>query len=129
MLRLRDDQWEGIREHFPEEHLLDSRPGRKPIPAREVIEDMLWILNAGAQWHLLPQCYPNYKTVHRRFQQWCEREVLWGEGASDERESFIDGMQGLILPGSTHITCSSSARNSWRSFSALEGRHPFSQWR
>ena len=35
-----------------------------------------WILNTGAQRHMLPQCYPNYKTVHRRFQQWCEREVL-----------------------------------------------------
>ncbi len=50
---------------------------------------------------MLPQCYPNYKTVHRRFQQWCEREVLRelltqlantlrDEGAIDERESFID---------------------------------------
>jgi transposase len=28
----------------------------------------MWILNPGAQWHMLPQCYPNYKTVHRRFQ-------------------------------------------------------------
>jgi transposase len=41
-----------------------------------VLEAALWILNTGAQWHILPQCYPNYKTVHRRFQQWCEREVL-----------------------------------------------------
>jgi transposase len=50
-------------------------PGRKPVPTREVLEAALWILNTGAQWHMLPQCYPNYKTVHRRF-QWCEREVL-----------------------------------------------------
>ena len=27
--------------------------------------------NTGAQWHMLPQSYPNYKTVHRRFQTWC----------------------------------------------------------
>ena len=62
---------------------------------------MLWILNTGAQWHMLPQCYPNYKTVHRRFQQWCEREVLReilrelanalrDEGGIDESECFID---------------------------------------
>ena len=31
-------------------------------------EAVLWILNTGAQWHMLPQTYPNYKTVHRRFQ-------------------------------------------------------------
>jgi transposase len=76
MLRLRDDQSERIREHFPEEHLSESRPGRKPVPARATLEAVLWILNTGAQWHMLPQCYPNYKTVHRRFQQWCDREVL-----------------------------------------------------
>ena len=46
-------------------------------------------------------CYPNYKTVHRRFQQWCEREVLReilrelanalrDEGGIDESECFID---------------------------------------
>jgi len=29
-----------------------------------------------AQWHMLPQSYPNYKTVHRRFQTWCRDEVL-----------------------------------------------------
>src|SRR5262245_41487105 len=34
------------------------------------------ILNTGAQWHMLPQSYPNYKTVHRRFQTWCRDEVL-----------------------------------------------------
>jgi hypothetical protein len=33
-----------------------------------VLEAVLWILNTGAQWHMPPQCYPNYKTVHRRFQ-------------------------------------------------------------
>jgi hypothetical protein len=25
---------------------------------------------------MLPQCYPNYKTVHRRFQAWCRSAVL-----------------------------------------------------
>jgi transposase len=65
------------------------------------LEAVLWILNTGAQGHLLPQCSPNYKPVPRRFQHWCEREVLREiltqlantlreEGAIDERESFID---------------------------------------
>lgn len=29
MLRLRDGQWERIREHFPEEHIPDSRPSKQ----------------------------------------------------------------------------------------------------
>ena len=41
-----------------------------------VLEAVLWILNTGAQWHMLPQSYPNYKTVHRPFQTWYRDEVL-----------------------------------------------------
>src|SRR5262247_1292983 len=76
MIRLTNEQWERIRNHFPEEHIPDGRPGRKPIPTRCVFEAVLWILNTGAQWHMLPQSYPNYKSVHRRFQTWCRDEVL-----------------------------------------------------
>jgi transposase len=66
-LRPCDDQCERIRKHFPEEHIPEGRPGRKPVPARSVLEAVLWSLNTGAQWHMLPQCYPNYTTVDRRF--------------------------------------------------------------
>jgi transposase len=55
-------------EALPEVHIADDRPGRKPIPIRKVLDAALWILNTGAQWHTLPQSYPNYKTVHRRSQ-------------------------------------------------------------
>jgi len=100
---LTDAQWERIRRHFPEENIPDGRPGRKPVPTRRVLEAVLWILNTGAQWHMLPQCYPNYKTVHRRFQRWCEQEVLRDvlcslanelreRGGLDESECFIDAM-------------------------------------
>ena len=61
MIRLTDEQWERIRDHFPEENIGDGRPGRKPAPTRYVLEAVLWILNTGAQWHMLPQSYPNYK--------------------------------------------------------------------
>jgi transposase len=59
MIRLTDEQWERIRDHFPEESIADGRPGRKPTPTRCVLEAVLWILNTGAQWHMLPQSYPN----------------------------------------------------------------------
>src|SRR6187200_3065590 len=114
MLRLSDDQWEQIRGYFPEENNPEGRPGRKPIPTREVLEAVLWILNTGAQWHMLPQCYPNYKTVHRRFQQWCEREVLRRiltdianelreRGALDEEECFIDATFAMAKGGGAEI--------------------------
>jgi len=114
VLRLSDEQWERIREHFPEEHIPPERPGRKPIPARKVLEAVLWILNTGAQWHMLPQCYPNYKTVHRRFQNWCRNDVLRevmtdlantlrDEGALDESECFIDATFSSAKGGGEEI--------------------------
>jgi hypothetical protein len=62
MLRLRDDQWERIREHFPKEYIQDNRPGRKPVPTCEVRRDILTQL----------------------------ANTLREEGADDERENFAD---------------------------------------
>ena len=101
MLKLTDDQWDRIRLHFPEEKRSKRQWGRPPIPARRVLEAVLWILKTGAQWHMLPQCYPNYKTVHRRYQTWCEKDVLEElikdlacelreAGVIDESEAYID---------------------------------------
>ena len=119
MIRLTDEQWERIRSHFPEEHIADGRPGRKPIPTRRVLEAVLWLLNTGAQWHMLPQSYPNYKTVHRRFQAWCRDEILRrlltdvanelrDRGALDEEECFIDATFVMAKGGLSVPSLSSS---------------------
>jgi transposase len=71
-------------------------------------------LNTGAQWHMLPQCYPNYKTVHGRFQTWCQSEVLRriltdignelrGRGVLDEEESSIDATFAMAKGGGAGV--------------------------
>jgi len=63
---------------------------------------------------MLPQCYPNYKTVHRRFQTWCRNEILRDvltdianglreRGALDEEECFIDATFAMAKGGGTAI--------------------------
>src|SRR5262249_30329683 len=106
MIRLADEQWEHMRRHFPEGQIPDDRPGRKPIPTRRVLEAVLWILYTGAQWHMLLQSYPNYKTVHRRFQTWCSKpENLIGDRAYDsdllDEELRRDGIE-MIAPHRTN---------------------------
>ena len=42
---------------------------------------------------MLPQCYPNYKTVHRRFQQWCGTShcaTFYGDGQRASRQRVLD---------------------------------------
>jgi transposase len=50
---------------------------------------------------MLPQSYPNYKTVHRRFQTWCRDEVLRRDRAYDsdplDKELRRDGIE-MIAP-------------------------------
>jgi len=59
-------------------------------------------------------CYPNYKTVYRRFQHWCQQEVLRevltdlantrrDEGALDESECFIDATFASAKGGGDEI--------------------------
>ena len=66
--------------------------------------DPLWngavILNTGAQWHMLPQSYPNYKTSSTLSNLVLQRDFrlvltdvaneLRENGALDEEECFID---------------------------------------
>ena len=67
---------------------------------------------------MLPQCYSNYKTVPRRFQQWCEREMLRAilvdlanelrdRGEINESESFIDPTFASAKGGGAEIPNSS----------------------
>jgi IS5 family transposase len=63
---------------------------------------------------MLPQSYPNYKTVHRRFQKCCRNEVLRNvltelanilrqQGDIDESESFKDATFALAKGGGQGI--------------------------
>ncbi len=121
MLKLTDAQWERVRHHFPEERREGKRRGRPPVPAREILEAVLWILRTGAQWHMLPQCYPNYKTVHRRFQAWCRGRVLdavledlaaelRASGPVDGSEAFIDASFARGKGGGPGVGCTKSGK-------------------
>jgi len=115
--------------HFPEEHIPDGRP---PIATRHVLEAVLWILNTGAQWHMLPQRYPNYKTVHRRFQTWCCNEVLRrvltdvanelrDKGALDEEGCFIDATSVMAKGGGSEV--GTTKRGKGMKIMAIVDRH------
>ena len=84
MIRLSDEHWERIRDHFPEEHIPDGRPGRKPVPTRRVLEAVLWILNTGAQLTDVAN-------------------ELRDKGVLDEEESFIDATFAMAKGGGAEI--------------------------
>ena len=119
-----------LRHHFPKRTLQTALGER--VWTRQVLEGSFGYSNTGAQWHMLPQCYPNYKTVRRRFQTWCRSEdsarhshgdanELRERGMLDEEECFIDATFVMAKGGGAEVgptkrgkgIKSHSARESW----------------
>ena len=95
-------QWKVLEPLFPKPKAQPGQRGRPPVPYRDVLEGILWVMRTGAPWHDLPSKYPSYQTCHRRFQQWVNdgtmkavllalRRDLNDRGGIEEEECFIDG--------------------------------------
>jgi transposase len=67
--------------------------GRKPLPALQVFEAIIFVLRTGIQWKALPREYGSSSAVHLRFQQW-ERAGfflrIWQSGLAE-----YDDMHGI----------------------------------
>lgn len=129
---LTDKQWEIICTILPEDPVRPDRRGRPWSDRRTVLNGILWILRTGAQWADLPERYGNYKTVHRRFQNWREQgffedllvklaEDLRDRGQLDLEECFIDGTFVSAKKGGSKSGRPSEAREprSWLSSTAM----------
>jgi transposase len=70
-----DDVWPMIQamlnEHYP------AKPkGRRRVDLRRVLHGSIFGLQTGCQWNHLPARFGDDSTVHRHFQQWCQRGIL-----------------------------------------------------
>ena len=67
-------QWDIIEPEFP------SLPFsiRPRIHRLWIVNAVLYVKKTGCQWDMLPQCYPNYKTVHHYFSLW-SKMGLWAD--------------------------------------------------
>ena len=77
--RIPDDLWLIVQHVLPREELRRSR-GRPRIPARTILDAVLYVLRTGCQWKAVPREFGSGSTVHRRFQRWGERgvwEAMW----------------------------------------------------
>lgn len=129
---LSDKQWELICEVLPQDPVREDRRGRPWSDRRMALNGVLWILRTGAQWADLPEKYGNYKTVHRRFQNWSKQGVfeqllvmlaedLRDRGKLDLKECFIDGTFVPAKKGGSKSGLPSVARaqNSWQLSTAM----------
>jgi transposase len=119
---LPDEQWTVVEPLIGELPRRADGRGRPWRSSREVLNGILWILRAGAQWADLPERYPPYQTGQRRFQRWtragtleriCEALArdLKGRGKLDLAECFIDG---TFVVAKKSLYCVSTSRQCGR---------------
>jgi len=52
--------------------------GRPATNHRQIIEGMLWVMQAGTSWRQMPSRFGPWQTIYGRFQRWT-REGLWAQ--------------------------------------------------
>ena len=72
---LRDNEWELVKDFFKKR---DNRGVEATDSKRDIVDAILYIVKTGCQWDMLPNDYPNYKTVHEYFMNW-SRDGIWEE--------------------------------------------------
>ena len=70
---LTDAQFEYIQPFLP----VSNGKGRPPLDIREVLNALLYLLIGGIPWRLLPNDFPNCKSVYHYFWKWC-KDGTWG---------------------------------------------------
>jgi putative transposase len=70
-----DKMWKKIRK-LPLGEKEPGTPGRPPIPSRVVLNGILYVLRTGCQWKAAPKEYGSGSTLHRRFQEWEEANIM-----------------------------------------------------
>lgn len=103
-----DELWERVAPLLPE----GPGGGRDRKPNRPILSGVVYRLKTGCQWKALPREFGSGSTVHRRFQEWCERGVftlLFAEmlrfyeekRGIDWQWSALDGFMGKAPKGGT----------------------------
>jgi transposase len=87
---LTDEIWEMPQQFIPERKREEGRAyqrkpggGRKPLPPRQVLAAIFFVLRTGIQWKALPKEYGAASSVHEYFSTWAQAGLfmrLWQEG-------------------------------------------------
>jgi transposase len=77
--RIPDALWERIQPLLPRVRR-SRKGGRPPVPQRQVLDGIFYVLRTGCQWKAVPPEFGSGSTLHRYFQRWQKRGVfrkLW----------------------------------------------------
>lgn len=103
-----DEEWSLIADLFAPYW----RPGRMGRPVkndrRAIVNAIFYVAATGCQWRALPDCYPNWNTVHRYHLQW-SRDGTW-EAAGARLRAMARQAEGRDPEASAGVVDARSVR-------------------
>ena len=95
--------------------------GHRRVDLRRVLNGIIFRLRTGCQWNQLPKPFGDDSTVHRHFQQWCQRGImarLWAMlvegcdelGGVDWQWQAADTAMGKARMGGDLVGCNPTDR-------------------
>jgi transposase len=91
--RIPDKLWQRMEPLLPKVRR-SRKGGRPPVPWRQVMDGIFYVLRTGCQWKAVPAEFGTGSTLHRRFQEFVRRGVfrrLWQAGLMEYDE--LKGIQ------------------------------------
>lgn len=80
--RMPDEVWRRMKKLIPQHHP-SPKGGRPPLDARRVADGVYYVMRTGCPWKAVPSQFVSGSSLHRYFQEWCDRGVfrkLWKQG-------------------------------------------------
>lgn len=116
---LSDAEWDLIADLLP----VYSGGGRMGRPLkhdrRSVVNAILYVAATGCQWRALPECYPNWNTVHRYHLAW-SRDGTW-EAIGDRLRTLVRAQEGRDPDPSAGVIDARSVRGAATVTSSTRG--------
>jgi len=104
-----DEFWEAIKDEIPDrqrradkEYKRKPGGGRKPLPKRQVLKGIFYVLRTGCQWKAVPKEYGAGSSIHTCFQEWLKAgffEKIWAKGLEKYDELEGVGWEWQSLDG------------------------------
>jgi hypothetical protein len=60
-------QWAAIAPLLPTQRL-----GRPPTDHFRILQGIGYVMETGVAWHAIPAAFGSWKTIHSRYQRWCQ---------------------------------------------------------
>jgi transposase len=118
--RLRDDQWERIKDLLPGKV---SDPGATAKDNRLFLEAVLWIARTGSPWRDLPPALGSWHATYTRFSRWGKKGV-WQrviEAISEDVDLEALFIDSTVVRAHQHAAGAQKKRGRKRSGARAEG--------